>query len=155
MIRFFLRSKIDGATVTEAVIAKEGSVALDRYLMNAADLMPYERVEVYNVTSGARFETYVVEAPAGTGDVCINGAAAHLVKPGDKVIIACYCGLHAGQSIDHKPKIVFVGEKNRIEALEEPREPQTNALSASPSPARERMAVRQKLNADRRIQNSE
>lgn len=119
MMRFFLRSKIHRATVTQANVDYEGSITIDRYLMNAADLLPFEKVEVYNVTTGARFETYVIEGTPGGGEICINGAAAHLAKEGHKVIIACYCALHEGQTMDHKPKLVFVDEKNAIRELRE------------------------------------
>jgi aspartate 1-decarboxylase len=119
MMRFFLRSKIHRATVTEANLEYEGSITIDQHLMNAAGLVPFEKVEIYNVTSGTRFETYAIEGKAGGGDICINGAAAHLARPGDKVIIACYCALHDGQILDHKPKLVFVDEENRIKALKE------------------------------------
>lgn len=117
MIRFFLRSKIHRATVTEANLDYEGSITIDRHLMNAAGLAPYERVEIYNVTTGARFATYVIEGEPGSGAICINGAAAHLAKKGDKVIIACYCMLHDGQTLEHEPKLVFVDEQNRMKAL--------------------------------------
>lgn len=119
MIRLFLRSKIHRATVTEANVAYEGSITIDRYLMNAAGLMPYEKVEVYNVDSGSRFETYVIEGLEGSGEICVNGAAARLVSVGDKVIIACYCMLHEGQILTHKPKLVFVDAENRIRELKE------------------------------------
>ncbi|MHB0970669.1 MAG: aspartate 1-decarboxylase [Thermoanaerobaculia bacterium] len=119
MIRQFLRSKIHRATVTEARIDYEGSITIDRHLMNAAGLAPYERVEVYNVTTGSRFATYVIEGEPGGGDICVNGAAAHLANKGDLVIIACYCMLHEGQILDHKPKLVFVDAENRIKTLKE------------------------------------
>ena len=119
MIRFFLRSKIHRATVTEANVAYEGSITIDRYLMNAAGLLPFEKVEVYNVDNGNRFETYVIEGAPGSGDICVNGAAAHLVAPGHKVIIACYCSLHEGQLLSHRPKLVFVDEKNAIREIRE------------------------------------
>jgi aspartate 1-decarboxylase len=119
MIRFFLRSKIHRATVTEANAEYEGSITIDRHLMNAADLMPYEKVEVYNVTNGNRWETYVIEGEPGGGDIHVNGAAAHLAKEGDKVIIACYCSLHEGQVLTHRPKLVFVDAKNRVTILKE------------------------------------
>ena len=119
MIRFFLRSKIHRATVTEANVAYEGSITIDRHLMNAAGLEPFEKVEVYNVTNGNRFETYVIEGAPGEGDIGVNGAAAHLVSPGDKVIIACYCSLHEGEILAHRPKLVFVDERNGIRELRE------------------------------------
>lgn len=118
-MRFFLRSKIHRATVTEANLEYEGSITIDRYLMNAAGLLPFEKVEIYNVTNGKRFETYVIEGEPGAGDICVNGAAAHMVSEGDKIIIACYCMLHEGQVLDHRPKLVFVDEKNRIKTLKE------------------------------------
>jgi aspartate 1-decarboxylase len=119
MMRFFLRAKIHRATVTEANLDYEGSITIDRHLMNAAGLVPFEKVEIYNVTSGTRLETYVIEGAAGSGDICVNGAAAHLVKKGDKIIIACYCALHEGQMLDHRPKLVFVDEMNRVKVLKE------------------------------------
>lgn len=119
MIRFFLRSKIHRATVTEANVAYEGSITIDRHLMNAAGLVAYEKVEVYNVDNGNRFETYVIEGEEGAGGICVNGAAARLVSVGDKVIIACYCMLHEGQILSHKPKLVFVDAKNGIRELKE------------------------------------
>lgn len=119
MIRFFLRSKIHRATVTEANLAYEGSITIDRHLMNAAGLMPFEKVEVYNVDNGNRFETYVIEGAAGEGDICVNGAAAHLVSSGHKLIIACYCSLHEGQILTHRPKLVFVDEANRVREIRE------------------------------------
>lgn len=128
MMRTFLRCKIHRATVTEANVEYEGSITIDRYLMNAAGLLPYEKVEIYNVTNGNRFETYVIEGVPGGGDICINGAAARLANAGDKVIIACYCQLHEGQIFDHKPKLVFVDEKNRIKALKEAEAAQTVAV---------------------------
>ena len=119
MMRFFLRSKIHGVTVTEANLHAEGSVRLDRYLMNAAELMPYEKVEIYNITNGARFETFVVEAETGSGEATLNGAAAHLVRRGDKIIIASYGALHTGQILTHRPLLVFVDEQNRVKELRE------------------------------------
>lgn len=119
MMRFFLRSKIHGATVTEANLEYEGSITIDQHLLNAAGLLPFEKVEVYNVTNGNHFETYVTEGAAGEGAVCVNGAAAHLVAKGDTVIIACYAALHEGQILSHRPKLVFVDEANRVKTLKE------------------------------------
>lgn len=119
MIRFFLRSKIHRATVTEANVAYEGSITIDRHLMNAAGLEPYEKVAVFDVDNGNRFETYVIEGEEGSGVICVNGAAGRLVSVGDKIIIACYCMLHEGQILSHKPKLVFVDEENRVRELKE------------------------------------
>lgn len=124
-MRTFLRSKIHRATVIHADVDYEGSITIDRHLMNAADLVPYEKVEVYNVTNGNRFETYVIEGEPGSGDIGINGAAAHLARPGDKVIICCYGLLHEGQMLGHTPKLVFVDENNRVRELKEAESPNT------------------------------
>ena len=128
MMRSFLRSKIHRATVTDANVDYEGSITIDRHLMNAADLMPYEKVEIYNVTNGERFATYVIEGEEGSGVIGINGAAAHLASPGDKVIIACYGFLHQGQILNHQPKLVFVGAENKIHTVKEAEAPQTIAV---------------------------
>ena len=91
MNRTLLKSKIHRATVTEANVEYEGSVTIDRDLLEAADMLPYERVDIWNCTNGNRLSTYVIEGERGAGQICINGAAAHLMKPGDKVIIASWC----------------------------------------------------------------
>jgi aspartate 1-decarboxylase len=117
MTRFFLRSKIHRATVTEANVEYEGSITIDRDLLEAAGIRPYEKVEVYNVTQGTRLETYAIEGEPGGRDICLNGAAAHLVDIGDKVIICCY-GTFAEHEIDeHRPTLVFVGEGNSIKSI--------------------------------------
>jgi aspartate 1-decarboxylase len=125
MMRTFLRSKIHRATVTDADVDYEGSITIDRHLLNAADIRPYEKVEIYNVTSGTRFETYAIEGEPGSGEIGINGAAAHLARPGDKVIIACYGMVHEGQMLNHVPKLVFVDERNGIRVLKEAETPRT------------------------------
>ncbi len=117
MNRFFLRCKIHRATVTEANVDYEGSITIDQDLLDAAGLLPYEKVEIYNVTRGTRFETYAIEGEPGRGDICVNGAAAHLVEVGDKVIIACYCALEPREVAAHAPTLVFVGEGNRIRTI--------------------------------------
>ena len=119
MMRYFLRSNIHRATVTEANLEHEESITVDQHLLNAAGVLPFERVEVYNATNGNRFETYVMEGEAGKGDIGVGGAAAHLVSKGDKVIIACYAALHEGQILSHRPKLVFVDEQNRVKTLKE------------------------------------
>src|SRR5947209_15119169 len=91
--RFMLKSKIHRATVTHADVDYEGSVTLDPRLLEAADILPYEKVHVWNVTRGTRLETYAIPGEAGSGVVCINGAAAHLARPGDLVIIATFVDL--------------------------------------------------------------
>lgn len=114
MQRRMLKGKIHRATVTEADLHYEGSITIDRNLMEAADLAEYEAVDIYNVTNGQRFSTYVIEGERGRGDICLNGAAARCVAPGDLVIIAGF-GIYEEAEIEsHEPKCVFVDETNRI-----------------------------------------
>lgn len=119
MMRAFLRSKIEGAVVTEANVARQGSVVLDQQLMHAAELLSFEKVEVYNLSSGTRFETYVTKGQPGSGEVSFHGAAAHLTRRGDKIIIASYGYLHSGQILEHKAKLVSVDEQNHVTAVRE------------------------------------
>jgi aspartate 1-decarboxylase len=114
MTRKMMRAKIHRATVTQADVDYEGSITIDRALMDAADLLPNEAVCVWNVTTGTRFETYVVEGVRDGGEICVNGAAAHLVTPGDLVIIAAFSWMEDEAARRHVPKVVFVDEQNRI-----------------------------------------
>jgi aspartate 1-decarboxylase len=114
MMRKMMRAKIHRATVTEANVAYEGSITIDRRLMDATDMLPNEAVCVWNVTNGNRFETYTVEGPPDSGVICVNGAAAHLVRPGDLVIIAAFTWLEDAAARAHEPKVVFVDEQNRM-----------------------------------------
>jgi aspartate 1-decarboxylase len=114
MNRTLLKSKIHRATVTEANVEYEGSVTIDRDLLEAADMLPYERVDIWNCTNGNRLSTYVIEGERGAGQICINGAAAHLMKPGDKVIIASWCEVPDAEARGFDAKRVFVDHENRI-----------------------------------------
>ena len=114
MTRKMMRAKIHRATVTQADLDYEGSISIDRTLMDATDLLPNEAVCVWNVTNGNRFETYVVEGPPDSGVICVNGAAAHLVNKGDLVIIAAFAWMDEEAARKHEPKVVFVDEDNRI-----------------------------------------
>lgn len=114
MRRILFKSKIHRATVTQADLDYEGSVTIDRDLLRAADILPYEKVAVWNVTRGTRLETYALEGPAGSGVICINGAAAHLNQPGDVVILATFAEVEASEVAGWKPTVVFVDGKNRI-----------------------------------------
>lgn len=114
MQRNMLKSKIHRATLTGADLQYEGSITIDRDLMDAADIIPYEAVSVWNVTNGSRFETYAIEGERGSGVVCVNGAAARLVAPRDMVIVASFVSLDAEEARQHEPKLVFVDERNRI-----------------------------------------
>ena len=116
MRRTLLKSKIHRARVTDADLEYEGSVTLDAALMEAAGILPYERVEIYDVTNGARLATYAMRGESGSGMVCINGAAAHLVRPGDLVIIASYAEYDDGEAREHRPRVVLVDEHNRPSA---------------------------------------
>ena len=109
-----LKSKIHRATVTDANLDYEGSIALDPVLMKEADLIEFEKVHVLDVTNGSRLETYVIKGKENSGEVCINGAAAHLVNINDLVIIASYCSLNEEELINFKPTIILVDEKNQI-----------------------------------------
>lgn len=109
-----LKSKIHRATVTDANLDYIGSITLDEVLMDSAGLYEYEKVHVLNISNGNRLETYVIKGGANSGEVCINGAAAHLVSKGDLVIIAGYCSLDSGELDTFKPSIVHVDENNKI-----------------------------------------
>ena len=113
-MRIMLKSKIHRARVTEANIDYEGSITIDRKLMAVADILPYERVEVLNISNGARFSTYAIEGEAESGVICLNGAAARLAVVGDLVIILTYTDVKDEEAQHHKPKIVHVNEKNEI-----------------------------------------
>src|SRR5262245_16671112 len=123
MQRTLLKSKIHRATVTDADLHYQGSVKVDPLLMAAADLLPHERVEIYNVTNGERFATYAIAGTPGRGEVVINGAAAHKARRGDLVILATYAAYDEAEARRHEPRVVFVDERNRavtapsIEAL--------------------------------------
>lgn len=114
MKRFLLRCKIHNARVTEKCLVYEGSLTVDSLLMEAAGLVPYEMVKVYNVANGERFDTYVIPGEAGKGDICLNGAAARKGEIGDMVIIVSYGISTEEEARGHEPKLVFVDEKNRI-----------------------------------------
>ncbi len=113
-MRTMLKSKIHRASVTDANIDYEGSITLDKRLMKAADILPYERVSILDVNNGARLETYAIEGPSGKGDVIINGAAARLVHKGDKIIIMTFSPMEESQAIAHHPRLVYVTDKNAV-----------------------------------------
>ena len=109
-----LKSKIHRATVTEANLDYIGSISVDKTLLIAANLQEFEKVHVLDITNGARLETYVISSPAGSGEICINGAAAHLINKGNLVIIVAYCVLNESEIQSHNPVIIHVDEKNQI-----------------------------------------
>jgi aspartate 1-decarboxylase len=123
-MRIMMKSKIHRATVTQADLDYVGSVTLDAALMEAADLLEGEQVAIVDITNGARIETYVIPGESGSGIIGINGAAAHLVHPGDLVIIMSYAVLSDAEARALKPLVVHVDEKNRIVKLgNDPAEP--------------------------------
>ena len=113
-MRTMLKSKIHRATVTDGNIDYEGSITIDKKLMEEADMLPYEQVQVLNINNGARFSTYVIEGEEGSGDICLNGAAARLAVKGDLVIILTYTEMSDEEARKHKPKIVRVNENNAV-----------------------------------------
>lgn len=118
MLRTMLKSKIHRATVTQADLHYVGSVTVDEDLMDAADLLPGEQVAVLDITNGARLETYVIPGERGSGVIGINGAAAHLVHPGDLVILVSYGLLDDAEAKGYEPRVVHVDAANRIVALD-------------------------------------
>lgn len=112
MIRKMLKSKIHRATVTGADLEYEGSITIDQKLLEAADIFPYEAVDIWNVTTGTRVQTYAMIGEAGSGTICVNGAAAHLVSRGDMVIIASWVDLACNEARRYKPRLVFVDQNN-------------------------------------------
>lgn len=113
MQRVMCKSKIHRATVTGADLNYEGSITIDALLMEAADILEYERVQVVNINNGARFETYAIRGEPGSGAIVLNGAAARLAHPGDKVIIISYASYEASELEGFEPRLVFVDAENR------------------------------------------
>ncbi|MBK3662701.1 aspartate 1-decarboxylase [Bradyrhizobium diazoefficiens] len=109
-----MKGKIHRASVTEADLHYEGSISIDRLLLDAAGLLINERVEIFNIDTGARFATYVLEAPRGSGMIGLNGAAARLAMPGDKVIIVAYASFDEAEAKTFRPRVVRVDRENRI-----------------------------------------
>ena len=114
MLLNLLKAKIHRATVTDANVAYEGSITVDRQLLEASGIHVHEQVHVVDVDNGERFVTYVIEGEPGSGVLCVNGAAARLVSPGDRVIVIAYCHATAEEAKTHRPRVVFVDEENAI-----------------------------------------
>lgn len=114
MLRNMLYAKLHRVTVTQADLNYVGSVTIDRALLDAARLLPGEKVSIVDVTNGNRLTTYVIEGKAGTGQICINGAAAHLIRPGDIAIIIAYAQMDETEARSFVPRVVFVDHDNRI-----------------------------------------
>jgi len=118
MRRTMMKSKIHRATVTEANLHYQGSITIDAALMEAADVLPHERIEIYDLANGNRFATYAIPGAPGRGEICLNGAAAHLAKPGDLVILCTYAEFEDEEARRHRPRVVFVDAENRVRAGE-------------------------------------
>ncbi len=114
MKRILLKSKIHRATVTEADLHYEGSITIDAELLDAADIVEFERVDVYDITNGSRLSTYAIRGEPGSGVICLNGAAARLVSVGDIIIIASYAEFSEDERTGHQPHIVHVDAQNRL-----------------------------------------
>jgi aspartate 1-decarboxylase len=113
-MRTMLKSKIHRARVTDGNIDYEGSITIDKKLMNAADILPYEQVQILNVNNGARFSTYAIEGKENGGEICLNGAAARLVAKGDIVIILTYADMAEEEARNYHPRLVYVDAQNKI-----------------------------------------
>ena len=130
MQRTMMKSKIHRATVTDADLNYRGSITIDRDLMDAADLLEFEQVHIVDVDNGARFETYVIEGPRGSGVICLNGAAARLVQRSDKVIIISYASYDAAELDSHSPTVVHVDDANRADDVSKAALPTSAAAGA-------------------------
>ncbi|HEY6438139.1 MAG TPA: aspartate 1-decarboxylase [Ignavibacteriaceae bacterium] len=117
MQREMLKSKIHRVTVTQAELYYEGSITVDKDLLQAADIIPYEKVQVLNFNNGSRLDTYTIEGEAGSGIICLNGPAARFSSVGDEIIIVSYFHLPDQDAKKHKPKVVLVDKKNKITRL--------------------------------------
>ncbi len=112
-----LKAKIHRATVTEADLHYVGSITIDQDLMDAAGLLSYEKVLVADIDNGNRLETYIIAGPRGSGIICLNGASARLVSPGDRVIVMAFCTMSPEEAKTHRPTVVFVDENNAISEI--------------------------------------
>ena len=119
MNRTMLRSKIHRIQVTECELEYEGSLTIDTELMEAAGMVPFERVDIFDCENGNRFSTYLIEGEAGSRVCCVNGAAARKVAKGDRLIMVSYCTLTDDEVADHRPRVVVVGDKNEIKTVKD------------------------------------
>jgi len=112
-----MKAKIHRATITQADLEYEGSITVDKALLQEAGILTYEQVHVYDISNGNRFITYAIEGPAGSGVICVNGAAARLVHAGDKVIIVTFAQMDAETAKTYKPRVVLMDEGNRVKKV--------------------------------------
>lgn len=129
MLITMLKAKIHRATVTQSNLNYIGSITIDENLLLETGIRENEKVQIVNINSGARFETYVIKGEQGGGDICVNGAAARLVQEGDKIIIICYCTLDEQAARDYIPKVVFLKEDNHIHSQTHQETPRTVYLN--------------------------
>jgi aspartate 1-decarboxylase len=115
MLLTLMKAKLHRATVTQADLDYEGSISIDKDLLDAAGILPHEQVDVLNVTNGQRFTTYAIEAPRGSKVIGVNGAAARLVQPNDKVIVVAYCQMPAEEARNYAPTVVLLGDGNAVQ----------------------------------------
>ena len=127
MWRIMMKSKLHRARVTEANLNYVGSITIDSELMERAGILPNEKVQVVNNNNGARFETYTIAGPAGSGIICVNGAASRLVQPGDIVIIIAYGIFNDAEAKTYKPRVLLLDERNKVEAILSGEEPFTES----------------------------
>lgn len=117
ILRQMLKSKIHRATITHADLNYEGSITIPPHLIQEAQMYVFEAVHIWNVTAGTRFQTYIIEGRKDSQDICVNGAAAHLVTPGDKIIIASFMMVNEEKCENYQPKVVFVDDENNIKEV--------------------------------------
>ncbi|WP_454782820.1 aspartate 1-decarboxylase [Legionella sp. WA2022007384] len=125
MLVTMLKAKIHRATITQANLNYIGSITIDENLLLETDIQENEKVQIVNINNGSRFETYVIKGRKGSGEICVNGAAARLVHEGDKIIIICYCNLNEHQVSNHIPKVIFMNEDNTIHSHSDQELPNT------------------------------
>ncbi|MCW8409603.1 aspartate 1-decarboxylase [Legionella sp. PATHC035] len=125
MLVTMLKAKIHRATITQANLNYIGSITIDENLLLETGIQENEKVQIVDINNGSRFETYVIKGRKGSGEICVNGAAARLVHEGDKIIIICYCNLNENQVSKHIPKVVFMNEDNTIHSRSDQEIPNT------------------------------
>ncbi len=125
MFRNMMRAKIHRATVTEANLNYVGSITIDRDILDAVGILPHEQVQIVDNNNGARFETYTIAGPRGSGMICLNGAAARLVQPGDIIIIMAYSLMTDEEAVSYQPRIAILGDGNQIVEMLDQEKPTT------------------------------
>jgi len=117
MVLTMLKSKIHRATITETILEYEGSITIDEDILDASNILPFEKVQVLNMSNGVRLETYVIKGKRGSGIICLNGPAARLAYTGDEVIVITYTSMSEEEAKNHIPKVVFVDKNNKLKLV--------------------------------------